>query len=94
MAEMTEKKGEMEREIKRFRHHGSVHSKRNHWLVEDGKSRATAPIASVVSLCVCRKGEEVAESEAEVAEEVATIEAEEEAGVVGEKCGRERGGDG
>ena len=71
MAEMVGKMGEMEKEIKRLRHHVSVLSKRNHELVKNGKSRAAAPIASVASL---REGEEkeksgvVAESEALVEE--------------------------
>ena len=52
MAEMVMKMGEMEKEIKRLRHHVSVLSKRNHRLVEDGKSRAAPPIASGVSLSV------------------------------------------
>ena len=82
--------GEMEREIKRLRHHVSVLSKKNHRLMENGKSGAVAPIASAASPCVGRReeevdeGKEVADSEAEVAEEVATVEAEEEAGVVAE----------
>ena len=50
MAEMVGKISEMEKEIKRLRHHVSVLSKRNHQLVKDGKSRAASPIASDVSL--------------------------------------------
>ena len=50
MAEMVGKMSEMEKEIKRLRHHVSVLSKRNHQLVKDGKSRAASPIASDVSL--------------------------------------------
>ena len=50
MAEMMGKMSEMEKEIKRLRHHVSVLSKRNHQLVKDGKSRAASPIASDVSL--------------------------------------------
>ena len=50
MAEMMGKRGEMGKEIKRLRHQVSVLSKRNHRLVEDGKRRATSPIASDVSL--------------------------------------------
>ena len=50
MAEMVGKMSEMEREIKRLRHHVSVLSKRNHQLMKDGKSRAASPIASDVSL--------------------------------------------
>ena len=46
MAEMIGKMGEMEKEIKRLRHHVSVLSKRNHQLVKDGKSRTASPIAS------------------------------------------------
>ena len=70
MAEMVGKMSEMEKEIKRLRHHVSVLSKRNHQLVKDGKSRAASPIASDVSLsddegeeekegkeCVVRVGE-------------------------------------
>ena len=51
MAEMVGKMSEMEKEIKRLQHHVSVLSKRNHLLMEDGKSRAASPIASDVSLC-------------------------------------------
>ena len=50
MAEMMGKMGEMEKEIKRLRHHVSVLSKRNHQLMKDGKSRAVSPIASDASL--------------------------------------------
>ena len=88
MVEMIKERLRMEREIRRLRHHVSVLSNRNHRLVEDGKSRAVAPIASATSLCVCRRdeavarGEEVAMSEAEVAEKVATVEAEDVAGVM------------
>ena len=86
MAEMFEERLKLEREIKRLRHHVSVLSKRNYELMKDGKSRAVASIASATSLCSCR-GEEkegVADSEAEVAVEVATVEAEEEVeGVAG-----------
>ena len=71
MAEMIGKMSEMEKEIKRLRHHVSVLSKRNHELVKNGKSRAAAPIASVASLSE-KKGEErrgvVAEVEALVEE--------------------------
>ena len=49
MAEMIGKMGEMEKEIKRLRHHVSVLSKRNHELVKNGKSGAVAPIASAAS---------------------------------------------
>ena len=49
MAEMVMKMGDMEKEIKRLRHHVSVLSKRNHQLMKDGKSRAASPIASDVS---------------------------------------------
>ena len=42
--------GEMEKEMKRLQHHISVLSKRNYWLVKDGKSRAASPIASYASL--------------------------------------------
>ena len=50
MAEMVGKMSEMEKEIKRLRHHVSVLSKRNHQLMKEGKSRAASPIASDVSL--------------------------------------------
>ena len=50
MAEMMGKMCEMEKEIKRLRHHVSVLSKRNHRLMKDGKSRAVSPIASDTSL--------------------------------------------
>ena len=66
MAEMVMKMGEMEKEIKRLRHHVSVLSKRNHRLVEDGKSRAIPSIASGISLSK-KKDEEVAVKEEEVA---------------------------
>ena len=56
MAEMVEKMSVMEKEIKRLRHHVSVLSKRNHRLVEDGKSRAAPPIASGVSLSEEKEG--------------------------------------
>ena len=56
MAEMVMKMGEMEKEIKRLRHHVSVLSKRNHRMVENGKSRAAPPIASGVSLSVEKEG--------------------------------------
>ena len=84
MAEMFEERMKLEKEIKRLRHHVSVLSKRNNELMKDGKSRAVAPIASVTSLCSCKGKEKegVAESEAEVAVEVATVEAEDEAGRV------------
>ena len=60
--------GEMEREIKRLRHHVSVLSKRNHQLVKDGKSRAVPPIASGTSLSA-KKSEEVAKVDEEAAVE-------------------------
>ena len=50
MAEIMGKMGEMEKEIKRLRHHVSVLSKRNHQLMKDSKSRAASPVASDVSL--------------------------------------------
>ena len=50
MAEMVGKMSEMDKEIKRLRHHVSVLSKRNHQLMKDGKSRAVSPIASDASL--------------------------------------------
>ena len=56
MAEMVMKMGEMEREIKRLRHHVSVLSKRNDRLVKDGKSRAAPPIASGASLRLEEEG--------------------------------------
>ena len=70
MTEMVGKMGEMEKEIKRLRHHVSVLSKRNHQLVKDGKSGAASPIASDVSLSV-EKGEE---KRGVVAESVALVE--------------------
>ena len=39
MAEMVGKMSVMEKEIKRFRHHVSVLSKRNHQLMKNGKSK-------------------------------------------------------
>ena len=86
MAEMVGKMSEMEKEIKRLRHHVSVLSKRNHRLVEDGKSRVVAPIASVTSLreekrvrgekvvAEEKRGEVVREVEEVVAESVASFE--------------------
>ena len=59
MAEMVMKMGEMEREIKRLRHHVSVLSKRNDQLVKEGKSRAAPPIASGASLSLGKEGLEV-----------------------------------
>ena len=50
MAEMVGRMSEMEKEIKRLRHHDSVLSKRNHQLMKDGKSRAASSIASDASL--------------------------------------------
>ena len=50
MADMVGKMSEMEKEIKRLRHHISVLSKRNHQLMKDGKSRAASSIASGASL--------------------------------------------
>ena len=49
MGEMVGKIGQMEKEIKRLRHHVSVLSKRNNELVKNGKSRAASPIASDAS---------------------------------------------
>ena len=56
MAEMVMKMGDMEKEIKRLRHHVSVLSKRNRRLVEDSKSRAAPPIASGASLSDEKEG--------------------------------------
>ena len=70
MAEMIEKMGEMEKEIKRLRHHVSVLSKRNHELVKNGKSRAAPPIARGVSL----REDEGEEKRGVVAESVALVE--------------------
>ena len=95
MAEIIGKMGEMEKEIRRLRHHIAVLSKRNHRLVEDGWSRAAASIANIVSRCVCEKGEEVAggvevaEPEDGVAREVATVEAEGEAEIVARRVAEE-----
>ena len=50
MAEMMGKMSDMEKKIKRLRHHVSVLSKRNHELVKNGKGRAASPIASNASL--------------------------------------------
>ena len=66
MAVMMGKMSEMEKEIKRLRHHVSVLSKRNHQLVKNGKSRAVPPIASGTSLSE-RKGEGVEEKDEKVA---------------------------
>ena len=84
MAEMVMKMGEMEKEIKRLRHHVSVLSKRNHRLVKDGKSGAAPPIASGVSLSKEKEGVEervrvekmvrVEEERGVVAESVASFE--------------------
>ena len=79
MAEMVMKMGEMEKEIKRLRHHVSVLSKRNYRMVEDGKSRAAPPIASGVSLSVGKEGLErvrVEEKERVRVEEVVGVVAE------------------
>ena len=72
MAEMVGKMSEMEKEIKRLRHHVSVLSKRNHQLVKDGKSRAASPIASGVSLS--DEDEEKKVTSGVVAESVALVE--------------------
>ena len=77
MAEMIGKMSEMEKEIKRLRHHVSVLSKRNHEMVKNDKSRAAAPIASVASL----REEEGVEKRGVVAESVVAFE---EAEVVAE----------
>ena len=50
MAEIVGKMGEMDKEIKRLRHHVSVLSKRNHRLMKDGKRGAASSIASDASL--------------------------------------------
>ena len=83
MAEMIEERMRLEREVKRLRHHVSVLSKRIHQQVKDGKSWAASSIASDASHCTCREveKEEVADSEAEVAARVATVEADDEAGM-------------
>ena len=59
MAEMVEKMGNMEKEIKRLQYHVSVLSKRNHQLMKDDTSRAASPIASDVSLSDEEDEEEV-----------------------------------
>ena len=59
MAEMVMKMGDMEKEIKRLRHHVSVLSKRNDRLVKEGKSRAAPPIASGASLSLEKEGVEL-----------------------------------
>ena len=86
MAEMVMKMGDMEREIKRLRHHVSVLSKRNNQLVKEGKSRAAPPIASGASLRLEGEGVEfgvrveggdkvrVEEERGVVAESVASVE--------------------
>ena len=91
MAEMFEERRRLELEVKRLRHHVSVLSKRNHELMKEGKSRAVAPIASATSLCSegGEEKEEVAESKAEVAVKVATVEAEDEASGVVKGKGKE-----
>ena len=63
MAEMVAEMRVKDLEIKRLRHHVSVLSKRNHRLVEEGKSRAASSIASDASLR--REDEEVVEDEEE-----------------------------
>ena len=66
MAEMIAEMGGLRKEVKRLRHHVSVLSKRNHRLVEDGKSRAASPIASNASLS---SDDEIWEEEDEKGEE-------------------------
>jgi len=61
MAEMVGEMNEMRKEIKRLLHHVSVLSKRNYWMVKDGKSRAASSIASDASLS--SDDEEVGEEE-------------------------------
>ena len=51
MAELMGKMSEMEKEIKRLRHHVSVLLKRYHQPIKDGKSRAASSIASGASRC-------------------------------------------
>jgi len=82
MAEMVLEMSELRKEVKRLRQHVSVLSKRNHRLVEDGKSRAVPPIASGDNLSIGvdgGRGEEVADVEAKVAARVASVEADAEA---------------
>ena len=50
MAEMVGKMSEMDKEIKRLRHHVSVLSKSSHQLIQDGKSSTASLIASDTSL--------------------------------------------
>ena len=50
IVEMVEERLELEREVKRLRHHVSVLSKRNHLLMKDGRSRGESSIASDASL--------------------------------------------
>ena len=56
---------EMDKEIKRLRHHVSVLSKRNHQLMQDGKSSAASLIASDASL----NSSDDVELESEIGEE-------------------------
>ena len=51
MAEMMGKMGDMEKEVKRLRHHVSVLSKRNHQLMKEGKSWVASSIATSMKLC-------------------------------------------
>jgi len=84
MAEMVLEMGELRKEVKRLRHHVSVLSKRNDWLVKDGKSRAASSIASDASLS--SDDEEVGEEEGSRVRVVKTM--------VGEEARKKAHGDG
>ena len=45
IVEMVGKMGEMEKKMKRLRHHVSVGFKRNNKMVKNGKRRAASPVA-------------------------------------------------
>ena len=89
MAEMMGKMGDMEKEIKRLRHHVSVLSKRNHQLMKDGTSWVASSIASDTSLS---SGDEEVEAVIEGKERNPRIRV--EGTVVGEEARELAHGDG
>jgi len=90
MAEMVAEMSDLRKEVKRLRNHVSVLSKRNHWLVEDGKSLAASSIASNASMS--SGDEEVLWEESGV--DVRDMRARVVGTVVGEKARRKAHGDG
>ena len=52
---MVEERLELEREVKRLRHHVSVLSKRNHLLMKDGRSGGNHPLQVMLPLFQTRR---------------------------------------